>query len=328
MPLCKPVQTEMRSVGERILIRGDANTATLGRRQTPTVVMADNVPEGKRVAVFGIMSGFASSSFVFGNFSTRFLSTSATFQVVAAISVIALLYMRVFLPESSGICMKTSETDRLLEKGPSKKSSLFKSLPCVNDTICLLRTSPTFSKAAVVAFFINVADVGLYAFLMVPFFFNFQFHFNKDHIADLMIIARIAGTISYLILMPLLTPLMGEEKMLSVGLLFGCAHMLLHSIACAPWVPYVASMVTVISTFALPCLRSIASKQTGPSEQGKAQGCITGICSFSNIVSPLAFSPLTALFLPDHAPFHFPGFSIMVSSLAAVSASLLKWINR
>ncbi|CAA0807109.1 Major facilitator superfamily protein [Striga hermonthica] len=129
--------------------------------------VADNVQEGKRAAVFGIMSGFASSSFVFGNFSARLLSTSATFQVAAAISVIALLYMRVFLPESSGICTKTSETDRLLEKGPSKKSSLFKTLPCVNDTICLLRTSPTFSKAAVVAFFINVADVGLYASLMV-----------------------------------------------------------------------------------------------------------------------------------------------------------------
>ncbi|GER39960.1 major facilitator superfamily protein, partial [Striga asiatica] len=224
--------------------------------------VADNVPDGKRAAVFGIMSGFASSSFVFGNFSARFLSTSATFQVAAAISVIALLYMRIFLPESNGICTKTSETDRLLEKGPSKKSSLFKTLSSVNDTICLLRTSPTFLKAAVVAFFINAADVGLYASLM----------------------------------------------------------MLLHSIAWAPWVPYVASMITVISTFALPCLRSIASKQTGPSEQGKAQGCITGICSFSNIVSPLAFSPLTALFLSDHAPFHFPGFSIMVSGLAAMIA--------
>ncbi|CAA0831086.1 Major facilitator superfamily protein [Striga hermonthica] len=282
--------------------------------------VADNVPEGKRAAVFGIMSGFASSSFVFGNFSAHFLSTSATFQVAAAISVIALLYMRVFLPESSGICPKTSEIDRLLEKGPSKKSSLFKTLPSVDDTICLLRSSPTFSKAAVVAFFINVADVGLYTSLM--YYLKFQFHFNKDQFADLMIIAGIAGTISQLIVMPLLTPLMGEEKMLSLGLLFGCAHMLLHSIAWAPRVPYVASMITVISTFALPCLRSIASKQTGPSEQGKAQGCITGICSFSNIVSPLAFSPLTALFLSDHAPFHFPGFSIMVSGLAAMIAFL------
>ena len=27
--------------------------------------------------------------------------------------------------------------------------------------------------------------------------------------------------------------------------------------------------------------------------QGKAQGCISGLCSLANVVSPLAFSPLT-----------------------------------
>ncbi|CAA0812448.1 Major facilitator superfamily protein [Striga hermonthica] len=198
------------------------------------------------------MSGFASFSFVFGNFSTRFLPTSTTFKVAAAMSIIALLYMRVFLPESNNnICSKVTDTDFLVE------------------------------KAAVVAFSINVAEVGLNASLM-------------------------------LIVVPLLKPLMGEEKMLSVGLFFGCAHF-----------PYVAAMITVVATFALPCLRSIASKQTGPSEQGKTQGCITGICSFANIVSPLAFTPLTALFLSDDAPFHFPGFSIMVSGLAAMTTFVL-----
>ncbi|KAL2250029.1 hippocampus abundant transcript 1 protein [Sesamum indicum] len=287
--------------------------------------VADNVPESRRAAVFGIMSGFSSSSFVFGNLSTRFLSTSATFQVAAAMSVVALLYMRVFLPESamsSSMCAaaESRETDCLLQKAPSKKWKLFKTLPSVDDTIFLLRTSPTFSKAAVVAFFINVSDVGLYASLM--YYLKAQFHFNKDQFADLMIIAGIAGSVSQLIIMPILTPLMGEEKMLSLGLFFSCAHMILYSIAWAPWVPYAAAMISVVATFALPCLRSIASKQTGPSEQGKAQGCITGICSFANIVSPLAFSPLTALFLSDNAPFHFPGFSIMCSGLAAMIAFL------
>ncbi|KAL7117606.1 hypothetical protein ACP275_03G081800 [Erythranthe tilingii] len=284
--------------------------------------VADNVPEGKRAAVFGIMSGFSSSSFVFGNFSTRFLSTSATFQVAAAMSVIALFYMRVFLPESmmsNTNCTKsTEETVCLLEKAPSKKWNLFVSLPSMDDTICLLKTSPTFSKAAVVAFFINVGDVGLHASLM--YYLKAQFHFNKNQFADLMIIAGMAGSISQLILMPILTPLMGEEKMLSLGLFFSCAHMILYSVAWAPWVPYAAAMISVLATFAIPCLRSIASKQTGPSEQGKAQGCITGICSFSNIVSPLAFSPLTALFLSDNAPFYYPGFSIMCSGLAAMIA--------
>lgn len=60
--------------------------------------------------------------------------------------------------------------------------------------------------------------------MQMQYFLKAQFHFNKDQFADLMTIAGIAGAVSQLILMPLLTPLMGEEKMLSVGLFFACAH--------------------------------------------------------------------------------------------------------
>ncbi|MCL7035548.1 hypothetical protein MKW94_009518, partial [Papaver nudicaule] len=55
---------------------------------------------------------------------------------------------------------------------------------------------------------------------------------------------------------------------------------------------------------------------------GKAQGCISGIGSFANIISPLVFTPMTALFLSDRAPFHFPGFSIMCTGFAMMIAFL------
>ncbi|CAI9284268.1 unnamed protein product [Lactuca saligna] len=61
-------------------------------------------------------------------------------------------------------------------------------------------------------------------------------------------------------------------------------------------------------------LRSIVSKQVGPTEQ--AQGCITCLCSFASIVSPLIFNPLTALFLFDNAPFEFPSFILVCASFA------------
>lgn len=39
------------------------------------------MPGDRRATAFGILSGTASAAFVFGTLSTRFLSTSATFQV-------------------------------------------------------------------------------------------------------------------------------------------------------------------------------------------------------------------------------------------------------
>ncbi|XP_047256954.1 tetracycline resistance protein, class A isoform X2 [Capsicum annuum] len=194
--------------------------------------VADVVPESRRASVFGVLSGIASSAFVCGNLSTRFLSTASTFQ----------------------------------------------------------------------------------------YFLKAQFHFNKDQFADLLIISGIAGSISQLLLMPILVPALGEEKLLSVGLFFNCVHMLLYSIAWSSWVPYASALISVMSIFAMPCLKSMASKQVGPNEQGKVQGCITGICSFASMVSPLIFSPLTALFLSEHAPFHFPGFGLACAAFALMVA--------
>ncbi|PSS19840.1 Hippocampus abundant transcript 1 protein [Actinidia chinensis var. chinensis] len=289
--------------------------------------VADNVPENRRASVFGILSGISSSAFVCGNLSTRFLSTPSTFQASASGAVIATIYMRIFLPDSigdggvsTGRNSKEATNVPLLDehKGSRNNVRVFKTMPSFDDSISLLRSSLTFSQAAAVAFFSNLGEVGLHAGLM--YYLKACFHFNKDQFADLMVIMGIAGTISQMLLMPMLAPVIGEEKLLSIGLFFSCAHMLFYSIAWSSWVPYGAAVFSLLAVFAHPCLRSIASKQVGPSEQGKAQGCISGLCSFGNVLSPLVFSPLTALFLSANAPFHFPGFSIACAGFAVMVA--------
>ncbi|KAG6699527.1 hypothetical protein I3842_08G071100 [Carya illinoinensis] len=234
--------------------------------------------------------------------------------------------MRVFLPDSvvgGGLTAPFISNEKPELTKPDGESTrngmqLFKSMPSLEDMVSLLKTSSTFSQAAIVAFFSNLADFGLHGSMM--YYLKARFHFNKDQFADLMIISGIAGTISQLFLMPALVPALGEEKLLSVGLLFSCAHMFLYSIAWSVWVPYIAAMFSILFYLSHPCMRSIVSKQVGSCEQGMAQGCISGICSFANVVSPLAFSPLTALFLSDQAPFNFPGFSIMCIGFASMIA--------
>ncbi|XAR64226.1 hypothetical protein NMG60_11024487 [Bertholletia excelsa] len=289
--------------------------------------VADNIPENRRASVFGILSGIGSCAFVCGNLSTRFLSTASTFQVSALLAVVSTVYMRVFLPESisndsvsTRRCTAGEASVALLDENRDSRKNvgIFKSMPSYHDTVSLLRSSSTFSQAAVVAFFLNLGDVGLYASLL--YYLKACFHFNKDQFADLMVICGITGTISQMLLMPVLAPAIGEERLLSIGLLFGCAHMLLYSIAWASWVPYASAMLSLLAVFAQPCLRSIVSKQVGPNEQGKAQGCISGLCSVANVVSPLVFSPLTAFFLSADAPFHFPGFSIACAGSALMIA--------
>ncbi|XP_022038328.1 tetracycline resistance protein, class H isoform X2 [Helianthus annuus] len=282
---------------------------------------ADNVAEERRASAFGILSGISSCSFVTGNLLTRFLpSVASVFQVSAATAMVSVVYMRIFLPESN-------MTAAVIAVAPEKETTdeclldnrrVSRAVPSLRDSFSLLKSSWTFSQAAIVAFFNMLGELGLMSALL--YYLKAEFHFDKDQFADLMIIHGIAGIISQLILMPVLTRVINEVHLLAIGLAFSCIYIFLYSVAWSSWVVYLASTLQILSVFAGPSLRSIVSKQVGPTEQGKAQGCITGLCSFAGIISPLIFSPLTALFLSDHAPFHFPGFSLMCAAFTVMIA--------
>ncbi|KAM1764451.1 hypothetical protein ACFX11_003703 [Malus domestica] len=290
--------------------------------------VADNVSERERISAFGILAGFTSAAFVCGTLAARFLSTASTFQVAAFASMLSTIYMRIFLKESLPDDDSTLKQPILKGGVPEvvdegdvyspKTIQVFKKIPSPGDLISLLRSSKILSQAAVVSFFHSLAEGGMQASLM--YFLKARFHFNKNQFADLMLIVGISGTISQLLFMPMLATAIGEEKLLAIGLIMGSMNMFLNSISWAVWVPYAATLFTVFGFLVQPSIRSIASKQVGPNDQGKAQGCISGISSFANIVSPLIFSPLTALFLSEEAPFYFPGFSILCIGLATIIA--------
>ncbi|CAK9312757.1 unnamed protein product [Citrullus colocynthis] len=286
---------------------------------------ADNVPEHQRAFAFGMLSAIGSSASVCGTLCARFLSIPSTFQVAASTAAAATVYMRVFLSDSVADCNLSAPLlsgenveSVFLDRVSPKKEKIIATLPSVKDLFSLLKTSLTFSQLAIVAFFSNLADVGLRASIL--YYLKARFQFNKDRFADLMVISGAASTISQLLLIPILVPVLGEDKLLSVGLFFFCSQMLLYSFAWANWVAYGAAMLSILFIFWQPCLQSIVSKQVSASEQGKAQGCISGISSFANVVSPLVFSPLTALFLSENAPFYFPGFSILCIGSSAMIA--------
>ncbi|PKA46586.1 hypothetical protein AXF42_Ash012719 [Apostasia shenzhenica] len=288
----------------------------------PLAYVADKVCERRRISAFGVLSGVSTAGFVSATLASRFLPTSVTFQVSAAVAVVAAVYMRVFLAETDGGAALADESSGLLCSPPSDHESSPKLPPLgkisLMNVVSLFRSSSTLSRAAVVAFIDSLGASGFQASVM--YYLKAQFHFAKVQFADLMFISGFAGAISQLILMPVLAPAIGEEILLSMGLLASCANVFLTSIAWSSWVPYFSSTSVLLSVFAHPCLRAIISKKVGPTEQGVAQGGISGISSIASIVSPLFFTPLTALFLSESAPFDFKGFSLMCVGFANLTA--------
>ncbi|KAB5541620.1 hypothetical protein DKX38_014594 [Salix brachista] len=334
--------------------------------------VADNVLERERTSVFGILSGITAAAFVCGTLAARFLSTALTFQVSVAkntlkkrasllaaayivgpfqvsavVAMLAAVYMRIFLQESlpnsenlAQPILKSGQDDHSQDGGDlPRKPMVSKNIPSVQAITSLLRSSVTFSQAAIVAFFNSLSYGGLQASLM--YYLKARFHFSKNQYAELMILLGVSGMASQLLFMPFVAPRVAEEKLLAIGLLGGIANALLYSVAWSAWVMlqliyiFFASFIPDNSSFLLllelvvpinliadviPQLRSIVSKQIGPNEQGKAQGCISGIISLANIISPLVYSPLSALFLSEDAPFNFPGFIFLCIGLSTMIA--------
>ncbi|KAI3446296.1 hypothetical protein Pfo_002961 [Paulownia fortunei] len=290
--------------------------------------LADSVAEVKRVAVFAVLSGVICGANVCGTLAARLLSTSHIFQVAAVVSIVAAVYMRVFLKD------KIRENDGFeqlilnpgIESSPSSRGSsenigFIKQIPSPKNVFLLLKNSTTFAVAAFVSFFNSLAEAGAQSFLM--YFLKARFHFNKDQFALVFLITNFGATLTNVLFMPILGPVVGEETLLSFGLFNGFLSMLLNSIAWSAWVPYASASLGMFFTLSNPCIRSIVSKQVGSNEQGIAQGCILGITSFANVMSPLIFSPLSALFLSEGAPFDFPGFCILCIGFAYLISLIL-----
>ncbi|KAM0908658.1 hypothetical protein ACQ4PT_015307 [Festuca glaucescens] len=291
--------------------------------------VADKVPEAQRPAAFGVFSGVCTAGFVAGTIAARFLSVSSTFQVATLSAVAAVVYMRAFVQETDrGASLMRDEEASLLLFAPSSSAEELSPMlpplrkaPSLSEMVALLTSSSTFTRAAVITFFHSLGETGLQTALL--YFLKAQFHYTKNQYANLLLIFGITGSFSQLTMMPLLAPKLGEHKLLGVALLGSCVHGFLYSIAWSFWVPYLAASCVILSILVGPCIRSIVSKKVGPSEQGMVQGCITGISSTASVISPLVFTPLTAWFLSETAPFNFKGFSLACAGFATLVALIM-----
>ncbi|XP_062201579.1 uncharacterized protein LOC133904109 isoform X2 [Phragmites australis] len=269
--------------------------------------VADRVPETRRAAAFGVFSGVCTAGFVFGTIAARFLPVSSTFQVSVVAAVAAAVYMRAFLQETDSGASSCSRDEEACYRPLCTPSS---SSEEASPRLPPLRKAPSLSAMAALLTSSTSSRQ------------NSTTARTSMLICCLLLALQEAShrLVMQLTVMPLLVPKLGEQKLLIIALIASCVHGFLYSIAWSFWVPYLAASFVILSLLVTPCIRSIVSKKAGPFEQGMVQGCITGISSTANLISPLIFTPLTAWFLSETTPFNFKGFSIACSGFATLVA--------
>ncbi|XP_059665936.1 uncharacterized protein LOC132311829 isoform X1 [Cornus florida] len=282
---------------------------------------ADVIDDNKRAAVFSWISGLFSASHVLGNVLVRFLPEDYIFEVSIALLIFCPVYIQLFLPETVHLTLKQDKSAFCLHKAFKVVQERYNSMKYA---AIIVINSPTLKGISLVSFFYEMGMTGISSVLL--YYLKAAFGFNKDQFSEILMMVGIGSIVSQMLVLPLLNPLVGEKVILCSSLLASIAYALLYGLAWASWVPYLSASFGVIYCLVKPATYAIISKASSSNDQGKAQGFIAGVESISSLLSPLAISPLTSLFLSSNAPFDCKGFSIICASSCMVIALGCAWM--
>ncbi|XP_042511361.1 tetracycline resistance protein, class B-like isoform X2 [Macadamia integrifolia] len=276
--------------------------------------VADVVEDNSmRAAAFGWITGlFAVSNFL-GNLLSRVLPEDYIFEVSILLLAVCPVYLKLFLVETIKPVPRQDQHSSCLETINNVCKNQYQS---VKNGLAVGCNSGTLKQIALITFLYKLGMSGIASVLLSVF------AFNKNQFSDILMLVGIGSIFSQILVLPLINPLVGEKGILCISLLASTAYGLFNGLAWAPWVPYMSASFEAVYVLMEPATYAIVSKATSSTNQGKAQGFISAVQSSATLLSPLAMSPLTSLFLSSEAPFDCKGFSLLCASVFMVSLSL------
>lgn len=119
----------------------------------------------------------------------------------------------------------------------------------------------------------------------------------------------------------ILTPKIGVERMVYVGLAGAAVAFLGYAFAPEGWMMYMFIPLGSLMGLAIPALRSIMSNAIPADRQGELQGATTSLIMLVGIFSPVLWTHVFALFSSPKAPLYFPGASYLAGALLLLSCA-------
>jgi DHA1 family tetracycline resistance protein-like MFS transporter len=122
-----------------------------------------------------------------------------------------------------------------------------------------------------------------------------------------------------------ITPKIGNEKSIYIGLCLYTLGMLLYAFASETWMMFAIMIPYCLGGIAGPALQAIISGHVPSNEQGELQGALASLMSVTSIVGPPVMTNLFAFFTKPSAPFQFPGAPFLLGALLILISAIVAY---
>ncbi|MBS1947325.1 MAG: TCR/Tet family MFS transporter [Bacteroidetes bacterium] len=126
-------------------------------------------------------------------------------------------------------------------------------------------------------------------------------------------------------LIRIITPKIGTEKSIYVGLGLYTLGLFLFAFANKSWMMFIFLIPYCLGGIAGPSLQATMTGHVPKNEQGELQGGLTSLIALTSIVGPLIMTGLFTYFTSPKAPFLFPGAPFLLGGIFMLLSCLIAY---
>ena len=193
---------------------------------------------------------------------------------------------------------------------------------CIRDRIGRLRVYPLVAGLAIVFLCLSFAQRGLENVWVLYTGYRYDWGEMTNGL-----VLGLVGITSAIVQGGLVRPIIariGERKAIILGTSVSTMAFLGYGLVPQGWMILVVIVLGSLGGITGPAIQSLVASRVDSSQQGKVQGALTSLMSFTNIFAPIFFTTgLFSYFTSEHAIFPFPGASFVVGAMFIFAGQLV-----
>jgi DHA1 family tetracycline resistance protein-like MFS transporter len=157
------------------------------------------------------------------------------------------------------------------------------------------------------------------------YFTAYRFQWTPKTIGISLAVVGVLVSFVQAVLIRVITPKIGIDRSIYIGLLLNAIGMILFAMATQSWMMFAFLVPYCLGGIAAPALQASISGNVPPNSQGELQGSLTSLMSVTSIIGPVLMTGLFAYFTSASAPVLFPGAPFVLGGILMLASSVIAY---